>query len=385
LTRFGLVFPLAANCKPMKNWRWRKYRACRPTDDPVIIQTWCDRFPDHNWALVPTKSFVLDIDMKNGKDGLASALAAGGLTPTMIVRTPSGGFHYYYLLDQSIPFLVCSGIVTGVDVRYGSKGFVVAPFSVKENGVYELLVRVESLPDGILSPIPAWIRPKVQELMEIRATRGPRQDRKRQKLHPKTNPNPDTMIQECKSQETPFEESNRHWSEALTEIAWKSIRPSIRFMFFLKRGNQSIWNHFPVNTMVDTTQSGYEFQLAMRLCNVGATDEEINCAYRSWCWKHRLPVKDRFELFVLKDARRKTDPYTIAWALSQPVRVKRGTTTGKILDAIRIGLTSCKAIAALIGVRANTVAVQLSRLVSSGRLVRTSGTYSLPPTSPASE
>jgi hypothetical protein len=74
--------------------------------------------------------WVLDIDRKNGKDGLreliAYADAAGvDLPDTRTVRTPSGGLHLYFRWDESRPVGNRAGVLPGLDVR-GKGGFVCA-------------------------------------------------------------------------------------------------------------------------------------------------------------------------------------------------------------------------------------------------------------------
>jgi hypothetical protein len=369
----------------MANWCWKRYKKCRPTDDPVVIAAWNLKYPGHCWAVCPTKSFVLDVDTKDGKNGLVSALAAGGLTPTMIVRTPSGGFHYYYRFDEAVPYLVANAIVKGIDIRYGQRGYVVAPFSVKENGEYEIITYQESLEGGLLAPIPIWLATKVHALLEkrrLKAEAKARLENKRYRdviwkiaflvpLFPYFQTLHHSIVVKCNTQpKTPLEEYT----------SWKGIRPDVRFKFFMKSARRMLWAHQPLSTMIDHTQSCYELEIAMGFCNVGATDEEIAIAYRYWCRKHGFEAKSRFFKDVLPAARINTYPYIVQYELDHPPPVKHGTTTKKILNAIVAGSTSCKAIVTAIGVRANTVAVALSRLVSSGRLIRTSGVYSLPPT-----
>jgi len=81
---------------------------------------------------------VLDIDMKNGKDGERSLrlleMLNDTLPATFTVRTPSGGRHLYFKSEGPIGNSV-SRIAEGIDLR-GEGGFVVGPGSVVAEGCY---------------------------------------------------------------------------------------------------------------------------------------------------------------------------------------------------------------------------------------------------------
>jgi hypothetical protein len=139
-----------------------------------------------------------------------------------------------------------------------------------------------------------------------------------------------------------------------------------------------IWNHEPVEGMNDRSQSGYEFQLAMRLMNVGATDAEIAILYRAWCGKHLLIRKDRFFSHVIPAARLATAAYVNEWKANQPTRRKHGTTTNLIQEAIKAGHTKPAAIVNVTGLKGSTVRMHLKRLVDAGSLVRGASGYALP-------
>jgi hypothetical protein len=405
-TRYGLVIPLALNKNvPMDRWCWSKYKKCRPTDDTAVIRCWFDCFPDCNWGLIPMKCIVLDIDAKDGKSGLASALAAGGLTPTMIVRTPSGGFHYYYAFDDLVPFITRNGFLgmsSGIDIRYGKGGFVAMPGSKKPNGIYQVMVGQESLAGGLLTPVPAWVITRIHVILEERrikaekkakskATRDAKRKLKNKELKAKTRVQRSTKertkelvyVLKCNSDEplSPLEQKLLQ-----IESGWKTIRDKVRFMFLKKQDNRRIWNHVALDTMVkDRSQSAFEFQLAVRLCHVGASDKEIKIAYRYWCSKHRLKRKTRFATDILGDARILSDPYVAQWEKDHPPGVPHGTTTTKILDAIEAGSSSRKAIVSATSIRTSTVGAQLSRLVKAGRLRNSGGVYALPLPHPATQ
>jgi hypothetical protein len=92
-----------------------------------------------DFIVVPPKRFaIIDIDNKNGKSGsdnwlrLLDALGDDKIKPTLIVKTKSGGFHYYFRSDCDYVKSVANFAgYAGVDVR-GQRGHVVLPYRVGE-------------------------------------------------------------------------------------------------------------------------------------------------------------------------------------------------------------------------------------------------------------
>ena len=104
----------------------------RATTDPDTINAWWAKWP---LAMIGVATgersgiAVLDIDRKNGVDGLeALRVALGGnpydLTP-LVAETPSGGLHFYFRYSGPLKNSA-SMIAAGIDVR-GDGGFIVAP------------------------------------------------------------------------------------------------------------------------------------------------------------------------------------------------------------------------------------------------------------------
>jgi hypothetical protein len=123
----------------------------RATTDPGLIQT--------AWANRP---YVVDLDVpkpeeqEGAPDGATSFKAlcerAGQPLPlTYQVRTPSGGSHLYFTVPPGIT-LKCSvkRLAPHIDTRAWG-GYVVAPGSTIEQGVYEV---AEAAP---VAPLPAWL------------------------------------------------------------------------------------------------------------------------------------------------------------------------------------------------------------------------------------
>ena len=353
LTQFGRLFPLAANSKkPRRNWNWKTTN----TDHVDILNEWLMAYPKANWALLPVRAFVVDVDVKNGAKGPASIEDAGGLHETMTVRSPSGGCHYYFRLDQDMAMRSKNNFMPGVDIRCGSEQFIVVPHCKTKDGSYEVVLDMDELPS-----VPEWLRTRWTDWCnENPVPDGP------SRLDGSQSPpwNPPVLYEECNSD-------------------WEGIRPCVRYLFFRKdkKDNARVWKKLPVKTMEDRSQSGYEYQLARRLYHVGATDGEIIIAYRVWCGKHGLKRKDRFYESVMPTAKEHAAAYVEQWNANhraiEDKRRKRGTTTAEILTAIRQGFTMPKAIEKATGLKGSAVRVHLMRLVRNGELVRTAAEYAI--------
>lgn len=144
LAREGFrIFPVVEGGKvpAIKDWQ---DQAC---DDPNRVRRfWSEAISDepmaYNIGIVTGAGlFVLDIDNKNGKQGSATLagleLAHGDLSPTFVVRTASGGFHYYFRAPPSLWIPNSAGkLGPGIDVR-GDGGYVVGPGSIVAGGMYK--------------------------------------------------------------------------------------------------------------------------------------------------------------------------------------------------------------------------------------------------------
>jgi len=95
------------------------------------------KWPSHkgNWAVIPGQSgFIgIDVDVKDGKQGRESFLRVqknyGILPDTMVVNTPSGGFHALFLRPD-VPTIPNSNgtIANGIDIRC-DHGYLLTPGS----------------------------------------------------------------------------------------------------------------------------------------------------------------------------------------------------------------------------------------------------------------
>lgn len=110
------------------------------TTDPDQIRRWWESCPAANLAIATGAPGpdVLDVDVKH-VDGLATLerLRRVGLVsgPSMIVTTPSGGVHLYYLGSDEPNHTLARH---GIDLR-GRGGYVVAPGSVVDGNPYRVV------------------------------------------------------------------------------------------------------------------------------------------------------------------------------------------------------------------------------------------------------
>lgn len=162
------VFPVTPDKQPICKWR------TEATTDRARIRSWW-RWQPNAMPAFPTGEAsgisVLDLDVKDGKDGLA-VIRALGLDPfamsSVIAQTAGGGYHVYFAHKEGWRCSVGQGDMAGVDVR-GERGFVVAPGASNQKGRYCLTSG--DLPDlpGILGLVglPLWpadlpVQPRVR-------------------------------------------------------------------------------------------------------------------------------------------------------------------------------------------------------------------------------
>lgn len=149
------VFPLVVNGKePLP-----KSRGFKDATDNLSVNNgiWGNR-PDLNIGLPTgqvTGVFVVDIDVKNGKDGEKSLVELereyGELPETLEQKTPSGGRHLFFKCPTDVRVSTRQDHVVGIDIR-GDGGYVaVAPSSV--DGVQYQFVN----PDVDVAEAPGWL------------------------------------------------------------------------------------------------------------------------------------------------------------------------------------------------------------------------------------
>jgi bifunctional DNA primase/polymerase-like protein/AAA domain-containing protein len=159
------VFPLEPNGKkPLDQTSWPEQAT---TDEVRVRALWTlpvlGTEADYNIGMLCTDRIVIDIDVKQGKDGYNEfrQLTANSDLPwnTLVVRTPSGGLHLYYEGPDSGN----APITPAVDVR-SHNGYVVVPGSTIDGVAY----RVER------DVVPAWIPFVLEERLTAYAARSER-------------------------------------------------------------------------------------------------------------------------------------------------------------------------------------------------------------------
>lgn len=151
------VFPLVPGGKTPLFSKAAGGNGCKDAvSDPNQVRVWWTRYPHANIGLATGQGLtVIDIDEKAGRDGLRhwrELCKQLEINPqTMFARTPTGGYHLYYITHQPIPNSA-GRLAEGVDVR-GDGGYVVAPPSIRHIGAYRWgkIERMAELPDCLVN------------------------------------------------------------------------------------------------------------------------------------------------------------------------------------------------------------------------------------------
>ena len=124
------VFPLVPLTKRPRD----KQFYSSASSDPEVVKA---LFADGNWNIgVSTcNMLVVDVDMKNGKNGLKAFFELDMPLNTLVVETPTGGFHYYYRSPNVAN--TAGKLGEGIDTR-SHHGYVIAPGSIIPEGAYTL-------------------------------------------------------------------------------------------------------------------------------------------------------------------------------------------------------------------------------------------------------
>lgn len=127
------------------------------SNNPAQIKAWHQKFRGPNWGLSIRKShaIVMDVDCKPGKVGdrtlTGLELLHSVLPPTLTVRTPSGGLHYYFD-ETNVVQHRCRLGVYGFGVGINSPNYVLLP-GCRLTGVadgYTIIAK------GRTAPAPDW-------------------------------------------------------------------------------------------------------------------------------------------------------------------------------------------------------------------------------------
>lgn len=146
------VIPITPNeAHPPLITEWQHKATC----DPTQIKEWWATWPEANVAIatgVESGVIVVDVDVKNGKNGkatLAALVTQHGAFTTLKAQSPTGGEHHYFA-SPGYKMGSRTGFVHGIDFR-GDGGYIVASPSKRKEGAYACLN------DAELAACPAWL------------------------------------------------------------------------------------------------------------------------------------------------------------------------------------------------------------------------------------
>ena len=128
------------------------------TKDIVKIELLNTKNPNANWAVRTGNDsgiFVVDVDNKNGGiSNWGKLVTDSGIPKTAQVKTPSGGFHIYFL-NPPVQLKCSVGLIApGIDIR-ANGGYVLLP-GVSEG--YEIVEGFENISES-----PGWLLEMIQK------------------------------------------------------------------------------------------------------------------------------------------------------------------------------------------------------------------------------
>ena len=154
------VIPVRKDKKPLIKWQpYQKEKA-----GPEKLIEWWRKWPDANIGLVTgaiSDFMVVDVDSQAGHDALSEFLPDNIQTP--VVKTPSGGWHYYFRYQKGL--VNRARVITDCDVRTDG-GYVVAPASVGANGKAYSFVQGLGIRDVSLASMPDMLFSILQQAGE---------------------------------------------------------------------------------------------------------------------------------------------------------------------------------------------------------------------------
>jgi len=113
------------------------------TDEEQIVRWW-EEDPRRLIGIRTGKEsgfWAIDVDMKNGKDGIQSLKDFFGndltLEDALIQKTATGGFHFCFKYEDHKPVSCAVNCLDGVDVRGGGGFIIAAPSSIRIDGDWE--------------------------------------------------------------------------------------------------------------------------------------------------------------------------------------------------------------------------------------------------------
>jgi AAA domain/Bifunctional DNA primase/polymerase, N-terminal len=134
------VFPLLPDSKKPPTFM-QKWPYAAATDEAKIREWFTEG--DWNYGMVLDGIAVADIDPRNGGDESFPALQkehglTAELNPTLVVKTHSGGYHFFYKTDEPLKSRA-HAFAKGIDLKTGAGAYVVGPGSTINGRKYEIL------------------------------------------------------------------------------------------------------------------------------------------------------------------------------------------------------------------------------------------------------
>ncbi|MEQ9582430.1 MAG: bifunctional DNA primase/polymerase [Arenibacter sp.] len=158
------------------------------TSDINQLQHWYKSHPNANVAIATghrSGIWVLDIDCKNGVDGIDSLYShlnkdepkLMSLFENPYVITPSGGIHIYFAWEPELQLRNSAALLPGIDIR-GEGGYVLAPPSVCYVNGERTPYRWQNSPTA-LGPAPSWLLSDIADLKQRRKSPSPTKEESR--------------------------------------------------------------------------------------------------------------------------------------------------------------------------------------------------------------
>ena len=149
------VIPIGVDKKPLI--LWKEFQERRATEEEVL--GWFEKNPKANVGIVTGAiSGIVVIDVEKGG-------STEGLTPTVIVKTGGGGFHYYYR-HPGFEIKNDSRLIRELTDFRGDGGYVIGPPSLHKSGQrYEWVVAPD---EADMVDLPEWILNAKQSPTEVK-------------------------------------------------------------------------------------------------------------------------------------------------------------------------------------------------------------------------
>lgn len=131
------------------------------TTDPTQITRWWKQKPNANVAIVTNDMLVVDVDVKNGKDGRKVMKAIEGkygpLPKTLMQITPSGGMHFIYRTNGVIVPSLIDCPAPGVDIRAHNGYILVAPSSIDGKPYVMNMFEIADAPSWLINLVMEFV------------------------------------------------------------------------------------------------------------------------------------------------------------------------------------------------------------------------------------